>query len=172
MLTSIFWNPSQRRIRALWRLIIFFLIIAAIANPLVLLLDATDNPLLEKSFKNLLVAIAFFVALWINAKYIDRRPWKDFGLQLSVTWWRELGVGFAIGAVIMSFFFLAAYSLGWIEIRGVMSTEIVAPFVLVILGQVCRYAAGSFFEEVMSRSYLLRIIAEGLAGAKVTRNKP
>ena len=171
MIKSLFWNASQKRLRALWRLLIFFGIIGVIANPLVLLLDAIDNQLLEESLRNVLVAIAFFVALWIGAKYIDRRPLKDFGLHLSRRWWREFGVGFAIGGLIMSFFFLIGYAMGWIEIRNFLYTGIAAPFVLVVLGQIGRYAAGSFFEEVMTRSYLLRIIAEGITGTHANRKQ-
>ena len=172
MIARLFWNAEQRRLRAFWRLVVFLVIAAAVANPLVLALDATGRPFLESTLVNPLIAVGFFVALWVNARYIDRRPWRDVGLERTAAWWRDLGVGFAIGAVIMSALFLVAWSLGWVDVREVGHTEFAGvPFVVAFLGQLGRYAAGSFFEELMSRSYLLRIVAEGVSGRVVSRKQ-
>ena len=172
MIKSLFWNAQQQRVRALWRLLIFLAIAAVIANPLALVLDATDNSFLESSFVNPIVALAFLLALLVCARYIDRRPMKDFGLGLSAAWWLDLAVGFGIGALIMTAVFGLAYLAGWVEIRDSMHTEFVSiPFAIAFLGQLARYAAGSFFEELMSRSYLLRVIAEGIQQKKVSRTQ-
>lgn len=172
MIRPIFWNAEQRRLRAPWRLLIFLGIAAAVANPLVLALDAAGSSLLESALVNPIVALAFFLALLVNARYIDRRPLRDFGLGASAAWWRDLGVGFAVGAAMMCALFLAAWLGGWVEVRGVLHTEVAAvPFAVAFLGQLARYAAGSFFEELMSRSYLLRVIAEGAAGGRIGRKQ-
>ena len=95
---SFFWNKEQKRLRAFWRLFVFLIIAAAIANPLVLILDATEHPWLESSLVNPIIALAIMGAVWINARFIDRRPLSDFGLGLSSDWWRDLAIGFGVGA--------------------------------------------------------------------------
>ena len=147
----------------------FLLIVAAIANPIVLVLDAIDNSFLERVLVNPIVAIACYAALWICARYIDRRPIKDFGLYGSKRWWLDLGVGFLIGAIAISSICLIMLGLGWVEINERFHTEFATvPFALAFASQVLRYAAGSFFEELITRSYLLRNVAEGIRGNRLS----
>lgn len=163
----LFWNESQGRLRALWRLIIFFLIVAIIGNPLILLLDTTDHAFWEHTLVNPIVAMAFLIALWICAKYIDRRPLGDFGLDQSSDSWYEMGIGFLMGALMVIIAFLLLWGMGWIKIEGRFYSIFTVPFIVAFIGQLLRYAAGSFFEELMTRSYLLRIVAEGLHGKRM-----
>ena len=162
MLQTLFWNKNQNRLRAIWRLVLFLLIVAIVANPIVLLLDTTDNAFLEGVLVNPIAAIAFFVAIWISAKYLDKRPLKDFGLKIDWYWWRDFGVGFLIGAIMVSLMALLFFAMGWIEVKGHFYTIFNVSFAVAFLGQLLRYAAGSFFEELFSRSYLLRMVAETL----------
>jgi hypothetical protein len=62
----LFWNAEEYRLRALWRLLLYVVVAAAVANPLIIVLDATDNPLLERSLENLLVAVGFLLSLWVQ----------------------------------------------------------------------------------------------------------
>jgi membrane protease YdiL (CAAX protease family) len=169
-LLSLFRNAKERRPRAVWRLILFLLLVAVIANPLILLLDATNNQFLEASLENLFVAIGFGLALVISARYFERRSLKDYGLCFHRAVWVELGVGFAVGGTIMAVVFAVQYLADWITVQDTMQTTIVAtPFVLAFSGQVLRYFGGSFFEELFSRGYLLRMIAESARGAGMRR---
>jgi membrane protease YdiL (CAAX protease family) len=168
---SLFWNDHQRRLRALWRLLIFLLIAAISANLLVFFIESFDNEFLEATLVNPVVALAFFVALWFSVKYTDRRPLQDFGLRISANWWREAGIGFGIGAAVISLEFLVLWIAGWVEVRGTFHTSFAAPFLVAFLAQLVRYAAGSFFEELMTRSYLLRIVAEGISGKRISHRR-
>ena len=136
-----------------------------------MLLDTTNDPFLESSFRNPIVAIAFLIALLIASKYFDRRPVADFGLQLSSVWWRDFGLGFGIGGLIISLAFMLGYLMGWVEIKEVGYNEFSAPFLLAFTGQLLRYAAGSFFEELLSRSYLLRLVAETAKGKHLSSKR-
>lgn len=168
MLRPLFWHDEEQRIRAPWRFLIFFAIAAAVANPLVIALDATGHPLLESAFVNPLIAVGFFLAIWVIARYVDRRPLSDFGLWWSWRWWGEVGIGFLIGALIMTLLFLVQFGAGWVTIQDTFQTNIVgATFAAAFIGQMLRYLAGSFFEELMTRSFLFRLIAEPIGATKI-----
>ena len=172
LLKLIFWNAAQHRLRSFWRLVLFLLLVSLIANPLILLLDATDIQVLEASFENVLAALGFGFALIISARFFDKRPLKDYGLQISKEWCAELGFGFLIGAGVISVAFAGMYLAGWISIEGTFKTSFATtPFFFVLLGQFLRYFSGSFFEELFSRSYLLRMIAENLRGSGMSRTR-
>ena len=67
---------------------------------------------------------------------------------MSAAWWLDLGVGFGIGALIMTVIFGLAFLAGWIEIRDAMYTEFIsAPFAIAFIGQLGRYAAGSLLRR-------------------------
>jgi membrane protease YdiL (CAAX protease family) len=167
---AVFWNAKQRRIRATWRLLIFLAVTVGVGLPLLNAIDASDNVWLENSAEQPAVAIGVLLALLISTRYTDRRPFADFGLSLSRTWWRELGLGLAIGGLLMSLLFLVLYSAGWVTIEGFTHTDMIAiPFGVALLGQVLRYVGTGFFEEILLRGYLLRSIAEGISGMWISR---
>ncbi len=169
-LRLIFWNVAEHRLRSLWRLLLFLVLVALIANPLILLLDTSESRFLKATLENVLVALGFGLALLISARMFDKRPIKDFGLRLTRLWWVELGFGFLLGAAAMSVTFVWLYSVGWISIEGAFQTSFPTTlFVWGFIGQVLRYFSGSFFEELFSRSYLLRMFAENGRGAGLSR---
>ena len=69
----IFRGEAGGRLRAPWRLVIFVLLIGAIANPMILLLDATDIRLLERAGEPLIAGLACLAALAISARLVERR---------------------------------------------------------------------------------------------------
>ncbi len=156
------WKNRKRRVRAMWRLLFFVLLVGVVANPLVLLLDATDNPLLERSLENLAAAIGFLAAFLLTIRLMDRRPLADFGLKVGRSWWADLAMGFLVAGVVVTVFFVVQLLAGWVTVRELGRTSLAVPFALAFTGQLVRYAAGSFFEELFSRSFLLRMIAESL----------
>jgi membrane protease YdiL (CAAX protease family) len=158
----LFWNAAEGRLRGPWRLAIFIGLVGLLANPPVLLLDATGIALLERSLVNPIVALAFLAALAICARWVDRRPLSDFGLSSSRIWWVEIGVGLAAGAAGPSVALGLAYLAGWVRLEEIAWTSLAAPFAAVLLGQVARYLGGAFFEELFSRGYLLRLVAESM----------
>lgn len=161
LLSRLFWNSNEHRLRAGWRLTVYLLLVAVIAIPLILLLDATDNRLLEASLKNLCAATGFGLALVVSARYIERRSLKHYGLGLQRVWWVELGIGLVAGGIIMAIAFAVLYLAGWVVVTGTLRTTLpTSTFALAFVGQFTRYLSGSFFEEVMSRGYLLRMCAE------------
>lgn len=169
-LKFLFWNASEHRPRAVWRLLLYLLIAVAIANPLILLLDATNNPLRQASLKNFFAAIGFGFALVISARFVERRSLKHYGLHFQRAWWVELGLGFAFGSMIIAVVFAVQSVAGWVIVQDTFQTTIEAtPFFPAFAGQVIRYFSGSFFEELFSRGYLLRMTAEAARSAGLHR---
>lgn len=168
-----FWNPTDRRLRAFWRLLlhaslIIFMTVLAVAvftAPLEQLfaglsqqVGLTAGRLTETIFGGLAVVVATLLA----ARFLDRRRLADLGLRLSPGWWRDLGFGLALGAGLMLLIFLIELALGWVTVDALFFTRMQLPFGLAILLPLVQFLAVGFYEELMSRGYQLRNIAEGL----------
>jgi membrane protease YdiL (CAAX protease family) len=172
-----FWNPGERRIRAFWRLILqvvlmFILetvagiVLSTIAPQVVqALLDPThltQNPLLAIS-STLVTFISILLSIWLAGRWFDHRPFKEFGLHLNSQWWGDLVFGLVLGAVLITFIFVVELVFGWVTIKGTFqsnspgqsfgSTAIYGVFFFLAIG---------IQEELMSRGYMLRNLAEGL----------
>jgi len=169
-LIYLFWNADQRRLRAIWRLLLFLLMAIGVANLLVRLLHATKNPLLEASLTNFFAALGFGLALIISARFFDHQSLNHYGLYFNRIWWIELGLGFVFGCMIMAVVFGFQFLAGWVVVQDTIQTNITsAPFFLAFFGQLVRFFSGSFFEELFSRGYLLRMIAETARGSGMHR---
>jgi uncharacterized protein len=177
-----FWNESERRLRAGWRILIHFgmwvltysLVQVATGGPLSALIydrvpaltDLTDRIVAQAA------TLALFVALtWLVARYIDRRPLAGLGLQMDRAWWRDLVFGLVLGAVAMALVFLVEYGAGWVEIQAVFFVRAAPlPFVLAIFGPMVIFLVIGVTEELLFRGHQLRNLAEGLNfGAAGTR---
>ncbi len=186
---NIFWNEDQRRLRAWWRLsiqailLVFFLlgaqiVVGVLAAGAMLLgwepaleglteLQAVQQLMAEAPWLMMLVQLSMTVSItlsvWISGRLLDRRPFADFGLRLSPDWWRDLGFGLLLGVVLMLIIFLVQLAAGWVTVTDTFSTrEPEAAFLVAILPPLITFLAVGFHEELWSRGYQLRNLAEGL----------
>lgn len=163
----VFWNGSQRRLRAFWRLALQFgLLIVMFVLASVLLSGATGK-LLGNTVP---LAIATVGSIWLAGRFLDRRRFSGFGLRLGRDWWIDLCFGLALGAGLQTAIFVVQLAAGWVEIAGtfrVNSPDLAfdtamayALFDCILVG---------FYEELFSRGYQLKNLSEGMRGVLGSR---
>lgn len=98
-------------------------------------------------------AVGITFAIYLAARYVDRRWFRDYGLRLDRRWWVELAFGFALGGALMTGIFLVELAAGWITITGffVVGGQPAWTFPLWFLVSVAAYVAGSVVEELLHR---------------------
>lgn len=155
-----FWNSAERRVRALWRILLQFALLLAVGFILDLLIPgAFDQPL--TSTIALLVVIT--LATWVAARLIDRRKFRDLGLYLTPGWWMDFGFGLALGVLLMGCVFLIEYALGWAVVSGTfVALSPSQTFLPAFLSALLVFVCVGFYEELLSRGYHLTNMAEGL----------
>jgi membrane protease YdiL (CAAX protease family) len=168
-LLDAFWNEEEKRVRALWRLLLHgvamvaFEILLVVAISFGVLLDLLGEPEGGLSAINtLLQGLVVLLATWLCARVLDRRPFESLGLRLSPRWWADFGAGLTIGAMLMAGIFVFELEAGWLTIvdRNVGPPE--QSFLLALYDPLVAFVAVGFYEELMSRGYHLRNLAEGL----------
>jgi membrane protease YdiL (CAAX protease family) len=109
------------------------------------------------------ILAAILASVWLAGRLLDRRSFADFGFHMAGNWWRDLGFGLFLGAALMLIIFLIELGAGWVTVTGTLVTQTPdAPFFLAILLPLIIFVAVGIYEELLSRGYHLRNIAEGL----------
>jgi membrane protease YdiL (CAAX protease family) len=177
---NIFWNGEDRRVRALWRLIGQLIILVVIALPVQIGLGfvallihtlqgrVTAGPMtllqspLAITLSTLGILVAVMASVWLAGRFLDRRPFADFGFHMSGNWWTDLGFGLFLGAALMLLIFLIELGAGWLTVTGTFVTDNPdVPFFLAILLPLIIFVAVGIYEELLSRGYHLHNMAEG-----------
>ena len=138
-----FYNRDQKRLRTTWRLLfqwLLYLIPTTIASGALYLAqnsfyhlngwDLNDpvpgSAAVSDYLTNLtsgiflpvnavLTLLIILATIWLAAKWIDKRRLVDYGFHFSSRWFRDLGFGMLLGAVLMCFIFLFEWAIGWIK---------------------------------------------------------
>lgn len=182
-MANIFYNHNERRVRAGWRILIqgliffagmmLFGIILGLLWGLITALTGGNLADLQnaaniaqtgfmRAANGVGSLLAMFLSLWIAARWLDRRPIADFGLHLNANWWIDLGFGLFLGVILMVFIFLVELQAGWITITGTMQTyRPEMNFWVEIISYVVLFLCVGIYEEMLSRGYHLRNMAEG-----------
>lgn len=177
----LFVEEGTRRPRALWRLlaqVLFFMFVTTLFTSLLTaawaVLSAGEAGLggaarsaagsptffLLASLGSLLAA---FLSMWLAGRFLDQRPFRDFGFHLDGGWWLDLAFGMFLGALLMTLIFLTELAFGWITVTGSFeSLQPGTPFALGILLPLGIFLCVGVYEEMLSRGYQLRNAAEGL----------
>jgi uncharacterized protein len=167
---NIFYNPAQGRIRAMWRLVllaILFLVPALLAISvmprLVAALFGRDALAFLGVINGTLLSGVLLLACWLAARFLDRRPFRDFGFRFGRAWWRDFAFGLLLGALLMLGIFLVERAAGWISVQGTLAVtgRGVSLLGALILGAIS-FAFVGLYEELFFRGYLMRNLAEGL----------
>jgi uncharacterized protein len=127
MAPTLFINPEELRLRAGWRLLIQGIIFVALVLLFQVISGIVASVAMAAAGEDLTDPIAIFVSFLIAARWLDRRPMRDFGFRLSANWWADLGFGLFLGALLMAFVFAVELSAGWITISGTMQASAQIP---------------------------------------------
>ncbi|MBE0687066.1 MAG: CPBP family intramembrane metalloprotease, partial [Anaerolineaceae bacterium] len=184
-----FYNNEQKRLRALWRILIqggLFLVgltlISTVLGVIAMLVMAVSGQAdLELLFNQdalmdvmmslgggwffalngIGTVVVIFLTFLLAGWLLDRRKFVDFGFHFSRKWWLDLGFGLALGAVLMMLIFLIELAFGWITIEGTVRTS-GSSFLSGWLAVLVGFICVGIYEEMLFRGYHLRNLVEGL----------
>jgi hypothetical protein len=122
------FEEGTGRFRALWRLIVQF-IIRQVAGLLFVLLRvtlSTLNPngpaasvLSESPFPSATVSlVAALFSVWLAVRFLDRGSFRSLGFRLD-RGWIDLCFGLALGVLLMAAIFLFESAFGWVSVVGI-----------------------------------------------------
>jgi len=178
--SGIFWNKHEHRLRAVWRVALYSALWVAIQVTAALVIQSPLTGILITLFPALAPiagALLFYVAnallvigiTWLMARQIDYRPLADLGLCLDRHWQEDFIFGLLLGAGLMTLIFFAELGLGWITITAYLHTTLPqTPFRIAIWQPIFLFIAVGINEELLSRGYQLRNLAEGITNALIT----
>ena len=160
---SIFYNETERTIRAGWRMGIF---VAALLGITALFNFSAKLILPHIHFIPSFVAgeMVFYGALllttWIVVKFLEGRPaLSSVGFPFHENVLRELGQGALIGGGMMTVIFVTEYSLGMATLTF---KSLSLPEACHVFGaSVSIFVIGAFGEELLFRGYLFQTMVEG-----------
>jgi len=165
---AIFYTPDEARLRAGWRLLVHFFILAAslvafgvVASPLYFWAERQGFSFL---LLNVLVALGgITTSVIIARRFVDQRSLVSLGLKLN---WKALGdlfFGFALTAAMMGLIYAIEWAAGWLSFEGFVwefqSSGRVAREVLIMLAV---YIFVGWQEELIARGYWLQNLADGI----------
>jgi hypothetical protein len=100
--------------------------------------------------------------MWLAGRLLDRRPFVDYGFHFNRRWWRDFTFGLVLGAGLMVLIFLVELAAGWVTISGAFLSGMEGvSFIRAIWISLVLFLCVGFSEEMWTRGYLLRNLAEG-----------
>jgi len=164
---NVFWNAREKRVRAGWRLLIQLILFLLIVVGMAILANTFGSGPVMATTGSLIYLVGGLGLAWLMARFIDHRPFADFGFHWNRTWWLDLGFGSALGAFLMTAVFLSMKAAGWVSVTRTATTNSGLPFGWAFLLKVVVYVAIGVNEELTFRGYQLKNLSEGLTGKRI-----
>jgi membrane protease YdiL (CAAX protease family) len=146
------------RLRAVWRVLL--------ALPLILVTGAVSQTIAGMvglsglARVGLLQATTFGLALAAWARYVDRRPVRDYGLSATPQWAGDVAVAFVAVLVAQSVWHGVGDALGWTSVQVAATAD--GSFALAFAAAFVGVAATVWIQETAYFGLVLRNAAEGL----------
>lgn len=157
-------NKSEQRIRAGFRIILFI-----IFSFLILVFNNIEIG----GVQFILTAFISFGFFWMSYRFVDNRSNIEIaGIYLDKLWWKEFSIGSFIAALVMSTIFLFQWVTGTIQFLGFSwnlpgSSNWIIPILIFFI----KMASVGFYEELITRSYLLPNFKEGFTNRYINTSK-
>ena len=173
VIKRIFWDSTTRRLRTVWRLLLQLLLLAILSGigfvlagvGLSSLGKGSSSPTIVNGVATVTTLLVMALSIWLAGRYLDRRRFADFGVHWRRSWWLDFAFGLSLGALLMFLIFLVEVAAGWVTIVGAFRTASpTMPFGRAILEPVLLFFCVGIYEELFSRGYQLKNLAEGLKG--------
>lgn len=168
--SRLFWSTREGRLRAFWRLVLLVgggLVLLQLGGGLVG--EVVDSPVeLQMIATRFTVALGSVLLLAVGARWIDRRPIREYGFHVGRDWWTDFAAGAATGLVVPGGPFVVGLALGWLSIDGVLVAG-AWPIALGLLAVLVSYLFVALWEEIVFRGVLVTNAVEGLAARTTER---
>ncbi|MEQ9309320.1 MAG: type II CAAX endopeptidase family protein [Balneolaceae bacterium] len=160
-----FFNKEEFRPRAVVRIpgyIFFSFLILTIGNSIPF-----------QGFEYFLTTLMLMGVFWIFFRGVDNRPSiKEAGISVNKKWLNEFWIGSLIGLFAMGLIFLIEWMSGDIEItgfgwQGVGTSSWGFPVLMFMFQMICL----GFYEELISRSYLVTNFKDGFTNGSISTSK-
>ncbi|HTX79807.1 MAG TPA: type II CAAX endopeptidase family protein [Longilinea sp.] len=174
------WNTEQHRLRAVPRILLFLLLWGMLALGMVFVMSDILTPLVPADsvlmstvgengsflFAELINPIGPLVATILSllaaSRLLDRRSVAEYGFHFNGRWFADLGAGLVIGTLLMMLVFIIELMTGMVQVTAVLqSNEAALSFGAGLLAGVILFICTGIYEEIFSRGYPLRNLAEG-----------
>ncbi|MDZ7681019.1 MAG: type II CAAX endopeptidase family protein [Fodinibius sp.] len=159
---NIFINNNENRARSGWRLLIQFIFMFLLVGFGILGIQLLVE---EQSLVYLAIPqfIGIIASVWIAARYLDKRPFSDFGCRFNQQWFKDFAAGAGIAAIAQGTIFCIEWSTGWLTISGFgWNAPTEHSFSAIMISSLLAMLMVGFHEELLSRGYQLLNITEGL----------
>lgn len=169
------WLVRDGRLRALWRVLLYLALVAAIAFWGVVVLAVVGLPASDERLglglilQDLVFLAAALIAAWMLLRAVDHRPTRGLGFPFERRAAHEVAMGLLAGGAGLGLAVAVVVALG--GYRYVAQAGSVAGWAGVSVLSLGALVIPAAAEEVLFRGYLLRTITEGagpVAGIGVT----
>lgn len=164
------WTPTGR-IRTPWRLVALtvLVIVASLAVSGAFLqlgvpIDPTTatGPALAAALLVLVGnGLGIAGATLLVTRFVDRRVVADVGLRFDGPWWRDLGVGLALGVALVGGAYVVGVGVGVYDVSVAPSAPTGYPLAVWLVLLALTMLVVGFYEELLLRGYVLTNLAEG-----------
>lgn len=162
-----FWNQTEQRPRALWRVLGALVVALAVPSMLgIVALHPLDLPMaIVQLVSNGIAVLVAIVVVVVWARYVDRRKIRAYGFRLDRHWWFMLGLAASITLLGWGGALATDVTLGWASITAFVSPgageiSFWPSFVAFALA----WVFVGVWEEVIFRGIVMRNAIEGLNG--------
>lgn len=161
----VFWNADEGRLRAGWRIVVFFFAVASLGLGFIYLAQAILGGRPARGLGRELVmvgalAIAATALLPLGRRLLDQRSSVSLGLRFDRLAVKDLAFGWLLSGAMAGAFFLILFLLGGVTIDGSAwrNGPLAAPLIL----SFGLYVLVGWWEELFFRGYIFDNLRDGL----------
>jgi uncharacterized protein len=162
-IVAIFYNRSEKRLRAGWRLLIHLIALMVLVVGAGVVAAQMPDRISHEIAAPLLSCVAVVGATWLVGRFIDRRRFAEFGFHISAGWWVDFVFGLVLGVALMCGIVAAMLGAGWATLSQTSGTDLPAPVTTAFAIQVLAFIVVGINEELVFRGYHLRNMGEGFS---------
>jgi uncharacterized protein len=151
----IFYNHTEKRLRAGWRITLTTMLIISLLVVFSFLIPYQTGIMV-------IMAIILLVVLWFSSRAIDKRPYVEYGFELNTNWFVEFAAGNLMAALAMGGIVLTLAVSGHTTLAGSNISLIGLDGLSALFTALVLMTAVSIWEEAYFRSYLITNLQEGI----------
>ena len=162
---AVFWNEREKRLRAFWRVLLVSGVFTAVSWLIDQLGENMSPALAGETVRlaaNLLRLVLVVGLLVLAARFVDKRPFSAYGLNLTHGyWWLDFGIGVLIAAALITFVFFAASWFGWATLEQSLGQREISVLVVSLSRPLLGILADVIALELFFRGFLITNLGEG-----------